>query len=515
MFRKKGSLFRRLFFPLAAMLLAGILIMSIAATWFSISNEVEDGVDSLAESINFVDRYLESNSPQSTELDNILFYVSFATKADVFCVDTNLTGDMNITACRCRGVVAHNALTNKLYKNCPHHQNKKSIEEWFKGKILEPLRNDDDKQYGAMSLHIPMVVSTDKDGVKTKFDLQWGLYIAKEDIHTGKTIIATITTDNLRDRLDRLFGMFAIAVPISLLVLYGLISAYVYRFTKPLSQMVVATKNYSKGDFSSRIPIERQDELGELITSFNSMATALSITENSRRAFVANVSHELKTPMTTIGGFIDGIIDGTIPAEKHDYYMNIISSEVKRLSRLVNQMLNLSRIEEGKTQLNPTDFNVCKQLVDTILTFEKRIEDKGIGITGLDTLDAVYLYADEDMIKQVIYNLVENAIKFTPQNGRIDFSVEETDKDVSLTIGNTGEGIASELLPRIFERFYKVDASRNYDKKGAGLGLYLVKTLVELHDGQVSVSSTEGEYTQFKFTIPKNKTRKIRGENNG
>ena len=517
MFRKKGSLFRRLFFPLAGMVLAGIVVMSLVAGWFSLSQEISEGLNSLGESMSFVSKYIaamnkeygEDISNLDREMNQILPYISYARKSDVFIIDGNT---LDIKACGCA-----------VKPDCSHREHKSEIINWLLideeiFKALKDLKNTDEEK-GIARYHlknvIPMVVVHGE--TKVEYKNSSGLFLVKEDKTTGDIIVATITLEKtLVPRIKNIVRMFAIAIPIALIALYGIISLYVYRFTKPLSRMVEVTKSYSKGDFTERIPAESKDELGELISSFNSMATALSITENSRRAFVANVSHELKTPMTTIGGFIDGILDGTIPPEKQSYYLEIISSEIKRLSRLVERMLNLSRIEEGKVQLNYANFNISKQLVDTLLTFEKPIEEKGIGITGLDTLDTIMVTADETMMNQVIYNLIENAVKFTPKNGRIDFRIIETATNLTISIGNTGNGIPSEMLPRIFERFYKVDASRSYDKKGAGLGLYLVKTFIDLHNGDIEVSSIEGEYTQFKFSIPKNNHMiNNRGENNG
>lgn len=290
------------------------------------------------------------------------------------------------------------------------------------------------------------------------------------------------------------------ASALSFLVIY----AFTAKLTNPLRQMSNATKAYAQGDFSKRVSVRGVDELAELCQSFNKMATALSVLESSRRSFVANVSHELKTPMTTIGGFIDGMLDGTIPPEKHKEYLNIVSVEVKRLSRLVTSMLNLSKIEAGELEIKPTNFDVVQQVINCMLTFEQEIEKKNIVINGFEKLVSTMVFADRDMIYQVVYNLVDNAVKFTNENGTITvFMGDDKNDHIFISIENTGEGISSEETGRIFERFYKVDKSRSYDVKSAGLGLYLCKTIVEMHGGAIFAESEKGRFTRFTFTLPK------------
>ena len=271
---------------------------------------------------------------------------------------------------------------------------------------------------------------------------------------------------------------------------------------KPLHDMSEATKAYAEGDFGPRVKVKGDDELAELVRAFNKMASDLSLLESSRRSFVANVSHELKTPMTTIGGFIDGILDGTIPESQQKHYLSIVSDETKRLSRLVTAMLNMSKIEAGELKLKPKAFDISAEIFNVLLSFEQIIERKHIEISGLDRLHSVTVTADEDMIHQVIYNLVDNAVKFT-ENGTISVFADDDENATLIKVVNTGAGISSEEREKIFERFYKVDKSRSYDVKGAGLGLYICKTIVEMHGGSIGCNSEEGKYTEFWFTIPK------------
>ena len=299
--------------------------------------------------------------------------------------------------------------------------------------------------------------------------------------------------------------IFVIVAAICLLAGFIMIWVLTKRMITPLRQMSAAAKRFAVGDFSYRVKITSNDELADLGYAFNDMADALDKLENSRRSFVANVSHELKTPMTSIAGFIDGILDGTIPKEKQDYYLKIVSDEVRRLSRLVVAMLNMSKMESGDFEMKPKNYNISDQIIHILLTFEQRIEKKNIEIRGLDNIKPYRVNADTDMIYQVIYNLFDNAVKFTNENGYIEISLREKGEFVEISIKNSGEGIDESELSRVFERFYKVDKSRSLDAKGAGLGLYIVKMMVEMHGGRIKAESNGADEAAFIFTLPKAK----------
>ena len=240
--------------------------------------------------------------------------------------------------------------------------------------------------------------------------------------------------------------------------------------------------------------------------AFNNMAKSLSNLEAMRRSFVANVSHELRTPMTSIAGFIDGILDGTIAPEKQTHYLHIVSEEVKRLSRLVRSMLNLSRIEAGELKVQTTQFNVLEVICETVFSFEQGINSKHLDIRGLDT-EKIMVEADPDLIHQVVYNLIENAVKFVNDGGYLEFNFNVDGRMTYVGIRNSGEGLSKEEIPKVFDRFYKTDRSRGMDKNGVGLGLYLVRSIINLHGGDIIVKSSPGEYTEFVFSIPTAKAK--------
>lgn len=308
------------------------------------------------------------------------------------------------------------------------------------------------------------------------------------------------TFNVFRWEIIRVFVLAAIA---AFLVSFCAVWLFSYKLVRPLRNMAAAARTFGDGNFSVRVPVTSQDEIGELAVAFNNMASSLSSGESVRRNFVANISHELKTPMTTIAGFIDGILDGTIPAEKQSYYLGIVSQEIKRLSRLVRTMLDLSRIDSGELHLRPARFDLTNTILLALISFEKAIEDKHIEVHGLENAESLYVDGDPDMIHQVVYNLIENAVKFTNEGGYIEIRITDQPTCTSVAIKNSGAGIAPEELSLIFDRFYKTDKSRSQDKNGMGLGLYIVRTLIRLHGGEITVSSVQNEYCQFEFWLPK------------
>lgn len=268
-------------------------------------------------------------------------------------------------------------------------------------------------------------------------------------------------------------------------------------------EVTKVTNKYAEGEFAERVELPEHAALYPFGCTINRMAEFIEQNENTRRNFVANVSHELRTPMTTIGGFADGILDGTIPEEQHRKYIKIIAEEIHRLRTLVNSMLNLTKFEAGEMQIRITNVDIAKLLIKTVLMFEKRINDKHVEVEGLEDV-SLTVKADEDLMFQVLYNLIENAVKFVNEGGVISFSLREEKGTAYICVKNTGEGLADDELPKIFDRFYKTDASRSEDKTGLGLGLSIARKIVHLHSGHIVVKSVKGEYTAFEVQIPVN-----------
>ncbi len=297
--------------------------------------------------------------------------------------------------------------------------------------------------------------------------------------------------------------IFAISMMVAYVIVIVLVYVTTVNLTSPIKEMAKIAKKIGQGDFDERVPQYDITEYRELGNAFNDMAVSIKNYDIMRSSFVANVSHELRTPMTSIGGFVDGLLDGTIPKGEQKKYLRIVSSEVHRLTRLVRSMLNLAKIESGSMPLKKEYFSILEPIVDTLETFTSRLEEKKIEIKGLDA-DRIIVYADNDMIHQVIYNLLENAIKFVNDGGTIEFGFRHTGAFVEISIKNTGEGLDEDDLPLVFDRFYKTDESRGKDASGVGLGLNIVKSIIKIHDGTIMVRSIKHEFTEFVFTLPAN-----------
>ncbi len=315
-------------------------------------------------------------------------------------------------------------------------------------------------------------------------------------------IFASTSADALGALIADIVKMFLIAAIIAVLMSSVVIYVLTIILARPLRQMSAAAKSFGQGDFSARVSYHSMDEVGELALSFNQMADSLAELESMRKNFIANVSHELKTPMTTIGGFIDGILDGTIAKEQQEYYLKLVSDEVKRLSRLVKAMLNVAKIEAGETKLNAAPFNISDIIFTTLFSFEKKIEDKQIDIRGLADMEKIIVFGDKDLIHQVVYNLIDNAVKFCNVGGYLEFTAVADNEKAYVHVKNSGNGLSREELNHVFDRFYKTDKSRGLDKNGVGLGLHIVKTILDMHGGNITVGSLQGEYTEFIFGLP-------------
>ncbi len=471
----KLKLFKKYFFTtfiiIALSFAALMMILSVVLNSYFAKTKQQTLTKACQEVCGYIENTVALNGTISkSELTNTVNSIAAISEADVFAADTN----GKIIVCGCDSSDA---------ESCIHS-----------GKTLDKelvLDYDNPKEIKLDTLNIyekPRYVVY--AALETAKGEQYGTVFAASPVLVVHELISAVT---------RIFMVSAI-VPLFIMI----IAIYImtYRLTKPLKLMSEAARAMAKGDFSKRIPVMSDDEIGELAVSFNMMTNSLAQLEGMRKSFVANVSHELKTPMTTIGGFIDGILDGTIDHKKQDYYLNIVSSEVKRLSRLVQSMLSMARLESGEFALKPQLFDLSELLCTIVISQEQRIEQKKLDITGLDSIENISVNADKDLMHQAIYNLVDNAIKFSEDGGVINFTLKTENKKAVLTVTNSGKGIPQAEMPFIFERFYKVDKSRSASKNSTGLGLYIVKTIITAHGGTVSVNSKENEYTAFKVILP-------------
>ncbi|MBQ8275621.1 MAG: HAMP domain-containing histidine kinase [Clostridia bacterium] len=340
-----------------------------------------------------------------------------------------------------------------------------------------------------------------------------GLFDAPYLVHASPiflddfTVVGTVFVCSSSTTLNPLIEVMVKTVIMASLwvMLAALIAVYFIsdRIIGPLKAMSRAAKSFAAGKFDVRVPVSGRDEVAELAIAFNHMADSLSGLEGMRNSFMANVSHDLRTPMTTISGFIDSMLAGAIPPEKHEYYLGVISAEVKRLARLVASLLDISRMQAGDRKFNMTPFDICEMARQIIISFEQKLEAKRLDVEFLCDEDKMFVLADHDAIYQILYNICDNAVKFSREGGkyRVSLSLNEKKKKVHVTVFNEGQGIAPEDLPNVFERFYKSDKSRGLDKTGVGLGLFIAKTIIASHHEEIWVESEYGENCAFHFTL--------------
>ncbi len=310
------------------------------------------------------------------------------------------------------------------------------------------------------------------------------------------------STQRIMNRITDIFIIVSILVVVICLLV---MTIFLRQQSAPLREAARAMRAFGHGDLTARVQTgsHRSEEVAEMALAFNNMASTLEKSEAQHRDFVANVSHELKTPMTTIAGFIDGILDGTVPPEKQRQYLLLVSDETKRLNRLVRSMLDISRLQDlgGVPPEQKARFDVAEAAGQVLITFEQKITDKQLQVTAQLPEHPVFTEAGQDLITQVIYNLVDNAVKFCPTGGDLSLALRTGGGKIYVTVTNTGESIPPEELPLVFERFHKIDKSRSLNRDSWGLGLYIVKTIVNAHGENISVTSGD-EQTAFTFTLP-------------
>ena len=310
-----------------------------------------------------------------------------------------------------------------------------------------------------------------------------------------------LASSSVTSELSKTVVSAAVLVLLAVLIAVYFISE---RVTSPLRGMCAATQQFANGDFEVRVPVPEhgKDEVAQLAEAFNRMAESLAHLENMRNSFIANVSHDLRTPMTTIIGFIEEIRDGVIPQEEQDHYLEIISNEAHRLSRLVSSLLDISRIQAGDRKFTPKPFDICEMGRVILISFEQQIDEKRLEVGFECDEERMMVLADEDAIYQIFYNICHNAVKFSSVGGALRIRIRaDRDHKVLVSVYNDGEGIPEADLPYVFERFYKSDKSRGLDKTGVGLGLFIAKTIIQAHGEKIWVESVAGKNCEFFFTL--------------
>lgn len=466
--------FGRLFCTIAGLVLLCVLFLGAgfrALMTNYLSNEAQNSLSKSADSIAGL---AEAYGSSGDLTDNWEFRMNLSFASRVSETDTVLC-DRNGTVILC----SDEAL------NCEHMG--RSVDPSLSSELLES-----GKVYGRGSLGL---YGSDR------------YYVAKQvsngDGAAGFVLVSSPAKEP-RQMLEPMFEIFLTTALAVLLAAVAVSSILARTQSQQLRSLAGVAQRFGHGDLRARarMPDSAPVEMAELAAEFNNMADSLERSELLRREFIANVSHELKTPMTTIAGFMDGMLDGTIPEERHRQYMETVASEVRRLSRLVRTMLDLSRLQsQGIPERRKSRIDLAECAGRVLISFEQKINEKGIEVEA-DLPDAgLFAWADGDAITQVIYNLTDNAVKFCPSGGRLWLRARAEGNAARLTVGNTGPTIPPEELPLIFDRFHKTDKSRSIDREGYGLGLYIVKTIIESHGEDIHAVSHDGE-TEFTFTLP-------------
>ena len=280
---------------------------------------------------------------------------------------------------------------------------------------------------------------------------------------------------------------------------------YSFYIRKPLYAITKGASEFANGNLSYQIPVKSENELGYLASNLNYMADKLNRNGEYQRQFISNISHDFRSPLTSIKGYVEAMIDGTIPVEMQEKYLKIISYEAERLEKLTRGLLTLNELDIHKRMLNIQDFDINQTIKSTAASFEGTCTTRQILLELILSGQTLYAHADLEQIQQVLYNLLSNAIKFSPDHSTITIETTEKNGKIFVSVKDHGIGIPKSSLNRIWERFYKIDRSRGKDQKGTGLGLAIVKEIISAHGQHINVISTEGVGTEFIFTLEKAK----------
>lgn len=276
---------------------------------------------------------------------------------------------------------------------------------------------------------------------------------------------------------------------------------YSFYIRKPLYAITKGASEFANGNLSYQIPVKSENELGYLASNLNYMADKLNRNGEYQRQFISNISHDFRSPLTSIKGYVEAMIDGTIPVEMQEKYLKIISYEAERLEKLTRGLLTLNELDIHKRMLNIQDFDINQTIKSTAASFEGTCTTRQILLELILSGQTLYAHADLEQIQQVLYNLLSNAIKFSPDHSTITIETTEKNGKIFVSVKDHGIGIPKSSLNRIWERFYKIDRSRGKDQKGTGLGLAIIKEIISAHGQHINVISTEGVGTEFIFTL--------------
>ncbi len=499
-----GRAYRRHFFLTVDILLLAFALLGVGFMMLIHNSTVQEKKSVLGDDAVYLSNVLSvalenGGSLSEDSLDNTLDFIAEVSNADV-------------VICKMDGTVIFD------YSGDPYESEDYDSLSGILNQLLDMvgLSNDSEKEGGSSEAAPASQISQDvlqameQEGRYEAMDTL-GLYdtqhfvvgvpILVQEAPVGYVLV-TVSMQNLYT-LWNTFFVFYLVVALFVLALAIISSFVVTRHqARPLSEMTQIVRRFGLGEYNLRLNENTHDEtVREMAIAFNAMADSIASTEQQRQEFVANISHELKTPMTNIQGFADGILDGTIPPERQPEALRTISDETRRLSRLVRRMLDASRLAvQGENVLCQTQFDIVETYAQVLISLERKITSKGLEVDVQFPDTPTKVWGDQDSITQVCYNLLDNAIKFATPGTVIVLGIAVKGNKAYVSVRDTGETIPKEELPLIFERFHKSDRSRSLDKDGVGLGLYIVKTIMNNHKESITVTSENG-VTEFVFTL--------------
>ena len=480
------SLYKRQFALTAGMILISFALLGTAFFTLSYQYTLRQTRDSMERNANYVANFTSKSRSLGLGVEDDVYIAMIATIAqisDAVVLITEADGEM---------VVSTDGISVMGYKELAGSYLPKSIADQVARSGSYTGMSDlggffAEKRYVAGT---PILVKTvDVTTGQTRQSLVGVAYVAAE-------------ASSLTELWRAFTSIFFFTAVVVLCIAFLTSSVTSLRQTKPLKEIAETARKFGHGEYELRVRgyEDRKDEVGELAEAFNAMADSISKSEERRSEFVANISHELKTPMTTIAGFSDGILDGTIPPDRERAALQTISSETRRLSRLVRRMLDLSRLQSAENVTAQEQFDVSEVMLRVLVSLETKINSRRLDVDTQLPDAPVMVWGDPDAITQVCYNLLDNAIKFSDEGSTMGISITTKGGKAHVAVRNTGATIPPDELAMIFDRFHKSDKSRSVDREGVGLGLYIVKTILNNHKENITVTSQDG-VTEFVFTL--------------
>ena len=494
------SLFDRIYLAFLAILIISFGFLIVFISYFARRSLISEKIDTLSNEAQLIAQqtlqsYL-SGEFSDDEMASLMDYYSDMLKADIWYVDNDGT------------IIAKSA-------------RKKDNKPAYSSTTTEASENASEDPYAGINADIPRniyMVNGDYN-VRESFALIGNFYgIFDSDVITVNmpvnyysepkgALILHASTTQIDDMMNNILSFSLIPCLVIIVIAFSFIAIISRKIIRPIKHLSNVARDYSEGNFDVETGIKSKNEIGQLADSMEYMAGELSKLEQYRHDFVSNISHDFRSPLTSIKGYVQAILDGTIPPEKQERYLNIVLDETQRLTKLTQGLLDLNHLEIYGPYLKMSDFDFIDVIKSTLNTFEIKCIDKGLAIYLNNHAENTIVTADQTKIQQVIYNLIDNAIKFTPSGKRIHVSIYETNDKLYVAVQDEGIGMSEDTQRRIWTRFYKGDSSRGKDKQGTGLGLAITKEIIKAHNETIEVSSVEGQGSKFVFTLTKTKAK--------